>query len=208
LRVFRTASPELLAKTEVGAYCIMSNKINRRDLIINSAGNLFVQQGYAATSIRQIAEEVGVTEAALYYHFKEGKRELLRAVFESQMLDLMVGLDKCRDAVSLAELLQKYSYELKKSAPTWFSKVRWLISEFPNFNAEERGVLHQAFTALHKVLAGLIEPFVPEIAKANALAWIIICTLLGYGQLFWSLDIRSVVDIHLTELFEVLADTS
>ncbi|MFD1930330.1 TetR/AcrR family transcriptional regulator [Nonomuraea mangrovi] len=31
---------------------------------------LFTEQGYEATSLREIAEELGVTKAALYYHFK------------------------------------------------------------------------------------------------------------------------------------------
>jgi AcrR family transcriptional regulator len=31
---------------------------------------LFIEQGYEATSLREIAEKLGVTKAALYYHFK------------------------------------------------------------------------------------------------------------------------------------------
>jgi AcrR family transcriptional regulator len=31
---------------------------------------LFAEQGYEATSLREIAERLGVTKAALYYHFK------------------------------------------------------------------------------------------------------------------------------------------
>ena len=32
--------------------------------------DLFTEQGYEATSLREIAERLGVTKAALYYHFK------------------------------------------------------------------------------------------------------------------------------------------
>ena len=31
---------------------------------------LFAEQGYEKTSLREIAERLGVTKAALYYHFK------------------------------------------------------------------------------------------------------------------------------------------
>ena len=31
---------------------------------------LFAEQGYERTSLREIAERLGVTKAALYYHFK------------------------------------------------------------------------------------------------------------------------------------------
>lgn len=32
--------------------------------------SLFIAQGYAATSLRQIADELGINKASLYYHFK------------------------------------------------------------------------------------------------------------------------------------------
>ena len=40
------------------------------------AADLFIEQGYEKTSLREIAERVGVTKAALYYHFAS-KEELL-----------------------------------------------------------------------------------------------------------------------------------
>jgi AcrR family transcriptional regulator len=40
-----------------------------RELILDAALELFIEQGYDKTSLRQIAERVGVTKAALYYHF-------------------------------------------------------------------------------------------------------------------------------------------
>lgn len=44
--------------------------------ILEAARALFAEQGYRATSMRQIAERVGVTKAALYYHFP-AKNEIL-----------------------------------------------------------------------------------------------------------------------------------
>ncbi|MBN6055721.1 TetR/AcrR family transcriptional regulator [Nonomuraea sp. RK-328] len=41
-----------------------------RTRIQEIALRLFTEQGYEATSLREIAEELGVTKAALYYHFK------------------------------------------------------------------------------------------------------------------------------------------
>jgi AcrR family transcriptional regulator len=49
---------------------------------------LFTEQGYDATSLREIAERLGVTKAALYYHFKS-KEEIV----ESMMADHLVRLD-------------------------------------------------------------------------------------------------------------------
>jgi AcrR family transcriptional regulator len=47
--------------------------------ILAVALELFATQGYAGTSIRDIAEPMGMTKAALYYHFSS-KEEILDAV--------------------------------------------------------------------------------------------------------------------------------
>ncbi|GAA2871755.1 TetR family transcriptional regulator [Nonomuraea rubra] len=45
--------------------------------ILEAARVLFAARGYRATSMQAIADEVGLTKAALYYHF-ESKEEILR----------------------------------------------------------------------------------------------------------------------------------
>jgi AcrR family transcriptional regulator len=50
-----------------------------RDRILDIALDLFTEQGFDATSLRQIAERLGVTKAALYYHF-ESKDDILMAL--------------------------------------------------------------------------------------------------------------------------------
>jgi AcrR family transcriptional regulator len=47
-----------------------------RDQILDAAAQLFSEQGYTATSTRQIADAVGVKQASLYYHF-ESKQDIL-----------------------------------------------------------------------------------------------------------------------------------
>ncbi len=56
----------------------------RRAAIIQAARELFTRRGYAAVSLGQIAEQVGVTKAALYNHFA-GKE----AVYTEMVCDLM-----------------------------------------------------------------------------------------------------------------------
>ena len=47
-----------------------------REEILDVALELFNEQGYEKTSLREIAERLGVTKAALYYHF-ERKEDIL-----------------------------------------------------------------------------------------------------------------------------------
>lgn len=52
-----------------------------RRRIQDVALDLFAEQGYEKTSLREIAERLDVTKAALYYHFKT-KEEILVSIFE------------------------------------------------------------------------------------------------------------------------------
>ncbi len=50
-----------------------------RERILDVALDLFIEKGYDKTSLREIAEQLGVTKAALYYHFKS-KQDILMAL--------------------------------------------------------------------------------------------------------------------------------
>jgi len=50
-----------------------------RTRILDIARDLIAAQGYSSTSIAQIAEKLGTSKAALYYHFKS-KEEILDAL--------------------------------------------------------------------------------------------------------------------------------
>mgnify|MGYP003409503118 CR=1 FL=1 len=52
-----------------------------RDLILDAAESLFASQGYPATTIKQVAAQVGVQGPALYKHFTS-KRALFEEVLE------------------------------------------------------------------------------------------------------------------------------
>ncbi|TAE52680.1 MAG: TetR/AcrR family transcriptional regulator [Bacteroidetes bacterium] len=52
---------------------------NRKQFIIEEAGQLFREKGYTAASMRDLAERVGVEAASLYNHIKS-KDELLREI--------------------------------------------------------------------------------------------------------------------------------
>ncbi|NDY92186.1 TetR/AcrR family transcriptional regulator [Ideonella livida] len=54
------------------------------DLILAQAATLFAAQGYAATSMNQVAAACGVTKAALY-HYVRDKHELLARVAEGHV---------------------------------------------------------------------------------------------------------------------------
>lgn len=53
-----------------------------REEILDAVARLFVTQGVAATSTREIADAVGIRQSSLYYHFPSGKDEILGDLLE------------------------------------------------------------------------------------------------------------------------------
>lgn len=183
-----------------------TDRINRRDLIIETAAELFMEHGYNATSVRQIAEAVGVTEAALYYHFKSGKRELLEAVFEWQMPDYVAMLDICANVNSLKELVACMGQRMKGIARANMQAFRWIAAEFPHLTDEEKDLFYTKHLHLQKLLAEYVGRFVDDPIKARHLALTFICIMIGYGQLFWNMDMESLTDFHVEDLIETVVD--
>ena len=64
-----------------------------RDRILDVALDLFSRQGYAGTSIRDIAEQLSMTKAAVYYHFPS-KEELLGDVLSPAMARVSAVLEE------------------------------------------------------------------------------------------------------------------
>jgi len=66
------------------------------DAIQEAAANLFFQRGYTATSLREIASEVGIQVGSLYNHIT-GKNELLRNIMVRIMNDLLLAMNEAMD---------------------------------------------------------------------------------------------------------------
>lgn len=62
-----------------------------KERIVASAARLFMQQGFAATSVRQIGEDAQVSQSSLYYHI-DSKAQLLKLLHESFLTDMLAQL--------------------------------------------------------------------------------------------------------------------
>jgi AcrR family transcriptional regulator len=90
----------------------MPHDAGGRAVILDTAARLFSQRGYKGVSIRDIAQACGLTNAALYYHFKN-KEDLYLAVLRHShgkvMLSVAAGLDPGGDLrARLKRLVLRY----------------------------------------------------------------------------------------------------
>ena len=58
-----------------------------RQQILEAARELFLASGYKGVSMKEVAEEVQVTSAALYYHFPAGKQDLFFSIVQMMLED-------------------------------------------------------------------------------------------------------------------------
>jgi AcrR family transcriptional regulator len=65
-----------------------------RTRILDISRELFAAQGYGSTSIAMIAERLGTSKAALYYHFKS-KEEILDALLNEPFAAMQDFRDEC-----------------------------------------------------------------------------------------------------------------
>lgn len=187
----------------------MTERVNRRELILEKTTDLFVEQGYSATSIRQIAEAVGCTEAAIYYHFKDGKRELLQAVVECEAPDMFAAVESAKDAQSLSELIIGVGEEFKRVGRNKMERMRWFLADLPHMSEDERLLIQQKHLGFHQALAIGVRRFVESDEQAARIARILLSMVMGYGVIFWMMDMESQVDypvadfiVDIAKLFE------
>ncbi len=69
--------------------------------VLDVAEALFMDRGYNAITLRDIADELGIKQASLYYHFPGGKEQLFMSMaerlFERHRLGLAAAIDSAPD---------------------------------------------------------------------------------------------------------------
>src|SRR6266852_2581299 len=69
--------------------------------ILTAAKDLFFAKGYKGVSMKEIADAVQVTPAALYYHFPKGKEDLFTKMIQTLFVEEGVaGIDQTLGTLS------------------------------------------------------------------------------------------------------------
>ncbi len=123
---------------------------NSRQKIINAAIDLFYEYGYQKASLRDLSRKVGLTQAAIYYHFRN-KEEILYTIIEKSSNDLYFTLKSClsgkKDAVEeLRDAIIQHILSIKhgrKGAKIIIEDKRFLSGELNKLVKEkERAVFY------------------------------------------------------------------
>src|SRR6202046_2989568 len=142
-----------------------------RERIQAVALELFAEHGYEKTSLREIAERLGVTKAALYYHFKS-KEDIVRSFTEDYVTDLDALIDwgaaQPRTDQTRGLLLDRYSVIVGRRLPVmrFLEQNQAAVHQLMSEGQRDRHKLFRTqFERLRDLLAG---PAAPLRARARA----------------------------------------
>lgn len=121
-----------------------------RQRILDIAVDLFIERGYAGTSVRDISERLGMTKGSLYYHFAS-KEDLLLALVRPLIAELDEFISEAADRPADREMIARLVTILDRHGVV----LRSLMSD----PSVLRGIavkhsMPQRLWALQRVLAG------------------------------------------------------
>ena len=157
--------------------------------VLDVAEALFMESGYNAITLRDIADELGIKQASLYYHFPGGKEQLFMAMAERLFARHHEGLE---------EALRNSGADLRSqlcAVARWFGSQRpvkilgMFHADMPALSAEHVKLLGQSaqeamYYPLRRVFVaaaerGEIRPMHPDLL-AGSFLWLM--DGLSYGE--------------------------
>ncbi|MCL5265599.1 MAG: TetR/AcrR family transcriptional regulator [Chloroflexi bacterium] len=144
-----------------------------KESIIAAAVQLFRTKGYHATTVREIADRLGVTSAALYYHVSS-KEQILCEIFDKAMtaaerrLDRLMSLDVPTDK-RLELIIHEHVMATLDEAPlmaVFFNDVEHLPSDSYQAAVERKKKYQDRIVEVFKeaIAQGILQDIDPELA--------------------------------------------
>lgn len=119
-----------MSETECGLNKAIEEE-GTKNQIIEAAVKLFPQNGYERTSMKEIAQQAGVTKPAVYYYF-DNKKELFKELVQigqkhsiSKIKNVVKSDQNIKD--KLVDLIMS-RFEFHKNNPTIEKFSRWIIT--------------------------------------------------------------------------------
>ncbi|MCD6447160.1 MAG: TetR/AcrR family transcriptional regulator [Candidatus Marinimicrobia bacterium] len=134
------------------------------DKILEVSAKIFAEKGYNGTSMREIAETLNITKAALYYHFS-GKEEIF-SVCITNSLDKMTkayeSMAKSNDPIwNKLEAMIDGIFTFSQSQPHIFKLITMLISRSFDRDIDKR-ILGNFFRQQQKSINTIVQKGVEQ----------------------------------------------
>ncbi len=180
-----------------GAKADARSRSDTRARIQQVAVELFTEHGYDGTSLREIAERLDVTKAALYYHFKS-KEDIVASLVEDYygQIDALIdwGRSQPRTDQVRREILRRYVRIMADGDEVFRMLHQNQASVNMMASAKSRGeFFKERMRSLVEVLAGPDAPLGDQVRAAMALGGISFGWMFFAGQVTDRAGLREVV---------------
>lgn len=166
-----------------------------RERIQAIALDLFAEQGYEKTSLREIAERLGVTKAALYYHFKS-KEDIVRSFTEDYRAELEAviawGAAQPPTPATRTEILARYADIVSRRLAVirFMEQNQAAMHTLMSDGAQRKKLFREQFTTL----SDLLTPPGATLPERVRAAMSVIC--IGMSSLLFQREAASPAELH------------
>jgi AcrR family transcriptional regulator len=158
---------------------IKRKKASRKNLILQKAAAMFREKGYAATSMRDLADTVGIEAASLYNHIKS-KAEMLQEIIFRIANDAYVQLDDLEDEgispLQKIESIMRFHIQMniERFEEYHVMVTEWIHLEEPyltNFTSQRRNYVQKLEAIIQQGIDNKeMQPVLPYVAVLNILS--------------------------------------
>lgn len=96
--------------------------------ILDTAARMFAEHGYAATVMKDLATELGITRAALYYHYP-AKSDILKAIIDAETAEFFVAMETVAALPSRAARIDATIAALVASGLNQRRRIAFLVAD-------------------------------------------------------------------------------
>lgn len=146
-------------------------RVGTREKIQQVALELFAEQGYDKTSLREIAERLSVTKAALYYHFRT-KEDIVTSLFDDFMAQVDAIIEWAKQQRIDAELRRQivHRYADVVTSPEAARMIRFVQgNQSAVRDLGDSKALFGRFRELNQLLVDPVAPVRAQIKASMAL---------------------------------------
>ena len=191
----------------------------RRAEILETAKQLFVEEGYAATTIRRIAAKIGISSTALYVYFSD-KDAILVEICDKTFAGLIVELDEVRRDTqdpldALTKSLERYiRFGLDHPNEYELTFLTRRTKELQKLKPENENLGMQAFGRFRDCVDAVVRTGATNDLDTQRLTqqlWAaihgLVALLLLHSEFPWS-EVNSLVKGHVTMLVQGVTKTA
>ena len=139
---------------------LQARSAERREAILLASLDLFIRQGYEATSVNSIIATLGISKGSFYHHFA-GKEAVLDAALESQLEQVAQHLDEAMmddalDGIALVNMVLAAAWQSRNSGPDEQTQQLMAQTAIAMLKRENAPVLDRLIVIERRVAVALV----------------------------------------------------